>query len=401
MKKPLSLFLKILIILAWVLLFYLQFERPFLAALTQNVSPNFLPTVFRHSLLWFALLALPLLILAYWKGRFFCWRICPVGLIQDILPSRGKAKLKGGNRLLFLFLLGFTLVSPLLLSLFDPLVTVNRAVVAFKTRVKMAIILLGPPAIIVALSLWRKRFWCFKLCPLGALFDWITLFKTRRLAALGAVDIGRRKALYILGGGLAAGLLWRRFNLRKAGIHHGVIRPPGALPEDDFTDRCIRCGSCLGICLTGGLQPTILEAGLEGVLTPRLVPELGECDEFCNNCGQVCPSQAIRNLPLKEKRNFKMGTAGVNRDFCIAWSQDKLCLICKEYCPYLAVGTLKNKNGVSSPVVFPELCRGCGLCEKNCFARPSRAITVSNEGAGRIIDPAPSSAGNIHPRLSG
>ena len=375
------------VILAWGVFFYLQFERPFLSALGQNLSPNFLPSIIRHEFFWLFWLAFPLLILSFFKGRFFCWYLCPVGLIQDLLPGFRSARIKTINTLLFLFLFGFGFFSLNLLAIFDPLVSVNRAVTALHTRALAAVVFLAPVLLILLLNTWRKRFWCFKLCPLGALFDWVTKLKTgfRSPERKQASDPGRRRALLTLGGGLAAGLAWHLFNRWRTGIHPRLIRPPGALPEDEFTDRCIRCGSCIGVCLTGGLQPSLLEGGPEGFFTPRLVPAAGESDEFCNKCGQACPTQAIRYLTLKQKRDFKMGTARINRDRCIAWSQDKHCLVCEEYCTYQAIRTEKNRNGIDCPVMIPDLCRGCGLCEKNCFATPFHAIIVFNEDAGRMI----------------
>lgn len=195
-------------------------------------------------------------------------------------------------------------------------------------------------------------------------------------------DRGRRNFLLLLGGGLAGGLALRQLNRRGGGIDPRIIRPPGALPEDDFTERCVRCGGCLAVCLTKTLQPTIAGAGWEGFLTPRLVPRIGECDEFCNRCGQSCPTQAIRALPLAVKRRAKLGTARVAKERCLAWAHDKHCLVCQEFCPYLAIRTLKNENGTDSPEVVAERCRGCGICEKNCRSDPSPAILVYNDGAG-------------------
>ena len=375
------------IILAWGGFFYLQFERPYLTALGQNLSPDLLPSIVRHEFFWLFWIALPLLALSFFKGRFFCWYVCPIGLLQDLFPSFRRTRISAINTRFFLFLFGFGFFSLNLLAFFDPLVSANRAVTALHARLAVGLVFLVPVLLILLLNLWRKRFWCFKLCPLGALFDWITALKegVRSRGRDRPLDPGRRKALLALGGGLAAGFAWRFFHRWRTGVHPRLIRPPGALPEDNFIDRCIRCGSCIGVCLTGGLQPSILEGGPEGLFTPRLVPALGECDEFCHKCGQSCPTQAIRYLPLEKKRDFKMGTARVARERCIAWSADKDCLVCQEYCPYLAIRTEKNKNGTDCPVVMPEACRGCGLCEKNCFATPLHAIMVFNDGAGRTI----------------
>ena len=41
-----------------------------------------------------------------------------------------------------------------------------------------------------------------------------------------------------------------------------TLRPPGALPEEDFLATCIRCGACLRICVTHTLQSAGMEKGL-------------------------------------------------------------------------------------------------------------------------------------------
>jgi ferredoxin len=250
------------------------------------------------------------------------------------------------------------------------------------------LIFLLPLLAILTLSLWRRRFWCFKLCPLGAFFDWVLWLRVVRKRKDRGADIGRRNFLLLVGGGLLGGYAARRLNLKSAEIQPRLIRPPAALPENDFTDRCVRCGACLAVCITGGLQPTLRGGGWEGILTPRLVPEIGECDEFCNRCGRACPTQAIRALPLEEKRMVKLGTARVAKERCLAWSGNKKCLVCQEVCPYLAIEIVKNVSGTPSPLIIPAYCRGCGICEKHCRSDPTAAIMVYNEGAGLIaVDP--------------
>ncbi len=449
MSKPFAVVGKILVIAAWAAAFSLMFWAAVIPALLQNLSPGGIPSSLRHPLFWFLALSLPLIALAWFRGRFFCWRICPVGLLQDLFPSRGRAGADPRNLAVFLFLLGFAITGANLLIAFDPLVIFNRAISSAGMRGPRAWIFILPLFTVLALSLWRKRFWCFKLCPLGAFFDWVLWLRTHRsrrwflwerhscrdrcspgsrpknkprisriLANLfgrqtnpiredsrlkgpgqaeadpghpasrpecrsrQASDPGRRNFLLLLGGGLAGGLAWRRLNRRGGRIDPRIIRPPGALPEDEFTETCVRCGACLAVCLTKTLAPTIAGAGWEGFLTPRLVPRIGECDEFCNRCGQSCPTQAIRGMPLAAKRMAKLGTARVAKERCLAWAYDKHCLVCQEFCPYLAIRTLKNENGTDSPEVIAERCRGCGICEKKCRSDPSPAILVYNDGAG-------------------
>jgi ferredoxin len=55
--------------------------------------------------------------------------------------------------------------------------------------------------------------------------------------------------------------------------------------EEEFVSVCTGCGQCLKVCPNNALQSTFLEAGLAGLYTPRLVPRVGYCEEFCNFCG--------------------------------------------------------------------------------------------------------------------
>lgn len=396
MIKPFAAFRKILIIAAWAGAFSLMFRAAIVPALLQNLSPAVVLSTVRHPLLWLILLSLPLIALAFFRGRFFCWHVCPLGLLQDLLPARGRTRAGHHNRGIFLVLIGFAVVSVNLLVFFDPLVIANRAASAAGMSASRFWIFLLPLFAVIALSLWRKRFWCFKLCPLGAFFDWVLwlrLFLARRDAGASHLaseqSIGRRNFLLLLGGGIVGGLATRRLNLRSGTIDPRLIRPPGALPENDFTDRCVRCGACMAVCLTKTLQPTLAGAGWEGVLTPRLVPRIGECDEFCNRCGQSCPTQAIRAMPLAVKRTAKLGTARMAKERCLAWSGNKHCLVCQEFCPYLAIKTAKNENGTDSPVVIAAYCRGCGICERNCRSDPVAAIMVYNDGAGTFASDPP------------
>ncbi len=78
-----------------------------------------------------------------------------------------------------------------------------------------------------------------------------------------------------------------------------MIRPPGGLLTD-FTSVCMRCGECVRVCPTQGLQPSLLEGGLQNMFTPRLVPRLGQCSFSCSACIEVCPTGAIPPLSLEE-----------------------------------------------------------------------------------------------------
>ena len=142
------------------------------------------------------------------------------------------------------------------------------------------------------------------------------------------------------------------------------------------------------VCPTNGLQPAMLETGLTGIWTPHLVPEIGYCEYKCVLCGNVCPTGAITKVSPEKKLDVKLGTAKVDRTKCIAWAYGQECVVCEEHCPVSEkaikiVEEVMHGRLVKKPVVDPELCVGCGICQNKCPVRPVRAIRVLPEGADR------------------
>lgn len=162
------------------------------------------------------------------------------------------------------------------------------------------------------------------------------------------------------------------------------VRPPGSRPEARFLALCLRCGECIKACPANALAPAALDAGLNGLFSPRLMARRGPCEPECNRCGQVCPSGAIANLPLPEKRWAKMGTALVLKETCLAWAEDRRCVVCQEVCPYGSID-LVQEAGLSAPVpvVRASRCFGCGYCERHCPVEVP-AIVVEPAGALRL-----------------
>ncbi len=55
------------------------------------------------------------------------------------------------------------------------------------------------------------------------------------------------------------------------------------------------------VCPNNALHPTFMEAGLEALWTPVLVPRIGYCEPNCVLCGQVCPTGAIWEITEAQK----------------------------------------------------------------------------------------------------
>ena len=221
----------------------------------------------------------------------------------------------------------------------------------------------------------------------------------RSKPAIEGVDLSKRAALGAAVGGLLT-LALMRSNPQARGLtaaepHYNpaLVRPPGARPEREFLKRCTACGLCMKVCPTGGLQPTVTEAGLEGLWTPRLVPQIGYCDYDCNLCGQVCPTEAIQPLSVDAKHEVKIGLAAFDTTRCLPYAYGRNCGVCEEVCPfpdkaiyYLEV-EITDRNGqtqsIKQPHVDPDLCIGCGVCERNCVLQDRPAIRVFSTNESR------------------
>jgi len=136
------------------------------------------------------------------------------------------------------------------------------------------------------------------------------------------------------------------------------------------------------VCLTNGLQPVTLESGLEGLWTPQLVPEIGYCEYNCHLCGDVCPTQAIKKLSLEDKQKAKLGIAEIDKTMCIAWAENKECIVCEEHCPVpekaiKSTEQIVDGKKIFKPRVDEQLCVGCGICQNKCPTKPLRAIRVN------------------------
>ena len=180
------------------------------------------------------------------------------------------------------------------------------------------------------------------------------------------------------------------------------MRPPGSVPETLFLRMCIRCGECLQACPNDVLQPASLEQGIEGLWAPRVVADWSGCEVSCNNCGQVCPTGAIRAIPLDEKRNARMALAVVNEKTCLPYAGVEECQLCVDECKaagynaieFRMVGSQMDDQGnpiegagFHAPIVLVDTCVGCGLCAWHCDA-PDEAIKVLRLGANVANWPA-------------
>ena len=224
---------------------------------------------------------------------------------------------------------------------------------------------------------------CLVACPRR---DAMAFGRARRPGPWMPYDPGRRAVVVAAAAGVTAALLFGA-GVARAVRRPGLIRPPGAQDEERFLSRCLRCSECMKVCPTSGLQPTLGEAGLEGLWTPVLKSRLGYCDYACTACGHACPSGAIPELGLEEKRRQVIGVAVIDRDRCLPWAADTPCIVCQEMCPVpdkaielLGERLITRPDGsqdyLSRPKVIAGRCIGCGICEFKCPVEGTSAIVV-------------------------
>jgi polyferredoxin len=314
--------------------------------------------------------------------------------------------------------------------------------------------------ILLALNLRVTRFWCRALCPLGALLGitarwsilglrknaeacndcnrclmqcqggdepqghvpWhkaecvlclncVTSCPKQSLAfaffdeskAVAGPNLQRRKALAGVVAGVAALPLLRSTTGYAVGANERLLRPPGALDEASFLERCLRCGECMKVCPNNALQPAVSEAGLEGLWTPVLVPHIGYCEPSCVLCSQVCPTGAIWEITPREKgwvvgettQPIRLGTAFYDRGRCLPWAMGIECIVCQEWCPTSpkaivlheaeVIDAAGNRKVLKQPAIDPAQCIGCGSCEHACVLTDRPAVYVTSIGESRAL----------------
>ncbi len=229
---------------------------------------------------------------------------------------------------------------------------------------------------------------CAAVCPTNA----VRFPVKAKPENLSAINLSRRKLIFTSALAVIAAPFFKITPAAKRAAAK-LIRPPGALPEPRFLQKCVKCGECMKVCPTNALQPALNEAGPEGIWTPVLKPLIGYCEYYCSLCSQVCPTGAIKELTIEEKIKVVIGSAWVNKSRCIPYVLGSPCIVCEEHCPtspkaiklvrtevQLIDGTVQTPL---APVVDLDLCIGCGICENKCPVVDDPAIFCTSVGETR------------------
>jgi ferredoxin-type protein NapG len=130
------------------------------------------------------------------------------------------------------------------------------------------------------------------------------------------------------------------------------LRPPGAVDEAAFLERCTKCSDCLKVCPHEAIA--VYQDG-----TPVIFPDQAPC-HLCDDtpCIAACATEAL--LPVGNVQEIRMGMAVVNHRLCTAGQG---CHACVSKCP---TDALSMDFDAQRLVVALERCVGCGMCEHVC-----------------------------------
>ncbi len=209
------------------------------------------------------------------------------------------------------------------------------------------------------------------------------------------------------------GLLWSGY-ADEAKASPLILRPPGAIKEDDFLTACIKCGLCAEACRnretnidrnTGLPKEGTLKMAKGGdhklIGTPYFIPTDVPC-YMCEDipCVPVCPSGALDIASVSNDKGeldinrASMGLAVVHKESCIAYWGIQ-CDACYRACPLLGdaitIEMQRNdrtgKHTFMLPIVHDNVCTGCGLCEQACVTEKPAIFVLPNDVAkGRAGD---------------
>jgi ferredoxin-type protein NapG len=188
-----------------------------------------------------------------------------------------------------------------------------------------------------------------------------------------ALNNAKSAAVQILDGAVVAAEMLQEVSAAQrpsTPFHPAWVRPPGALPEKEFSAACTSCSDCIKACPHFAIRKAGPELGKSVAGTPIVVPKDNPC-LMCSDypCIAACSPKALI-LPLAEMR-IKIGIAVVNPRTCYQ-AQGQPCDYCMMHCPEKPKAISAVQPG-TLPTVDLQTCTGCGKCAQIC---PADAVEI-------------------------
>ena len=165
----------------------------------------------------------------------------------------------------------------------------------------------------------------------------------------------------------------------EAASRGNLLRPPGALPEAEFLEKCHRCGNCVKNCPANAIFPLEASTQPDLVNTPYIDPDEQPC-VICDSlaCMYVCPSGALQPVYAED---IKIGLAIFDAETCLR-TKEVACTYCIDTCPIGEDAIHLAADGIVE-VIEPG-CTGCGVCQYACPTVP-KSIVVEPHIAREIL----------------
>ncbi len=386
---------------------------------------------------------LAIIIFTFLFGRFYCSVICPLGILQNFIGFfsfknsknyKNMAKTRYTiaalvfGALFFGWAVGLKILDQytnfglIASSIYTPIHNVITKLPHYEFTILTLAISLIPFIILIMLVLFKRRFFCTVICPVGTLLGLFAKFGLFRLqigdncvtcgacfknCPAGSINLkdkiidnelcirclkcfsicpkqtisfgigcGNKKSVpfsksrrnFVLGSVLVLGAV-------ATGIGGAVIRgktflkdkirailPPGAGDYSRFSSKCTSCQLCVAVCPNKVIHPRDFKHSVIYMDYSK-----NYCKYDCNACSSACPTGAIKKITLEQKQHTRIGLAKINRDLCIN------CGICAFKCPVKALSIEEDSNGDRTLKYNAAVCIGCGACQVSC---PHKAIEI-------------------------
>ena len=152
----------------------------------------------------------------------------------------------------------------------------------------------------------------------------------------------------------------RQFLRARLSTKHSPIRPPWSIKEDDFLERCTRCGDCIAACTEEIIRT---DSGY-----PVIDFSQSGCS-FCGDCASACKTGAIQQ-PQAPAWSY---VVNIDSARCLA-QQGIVCQVCAEQCDSAAISNSLTAAAVPTPLLDETQCTACGYCIATC---PGHAISIN------------------------